>query len=91
MKVQLYTKPGCTLCDKAKDVLASVRTRVPFELEEVDIRTDPALFERYKFDIPVIHIGGHKAFKHRVDPVLLEQRLRRELAGTVDANPEAGE
>ncbi|HLL54740.1 MAG TPA: glutaredoxin family protein [Myxococcaceae bacterium] len=91
MKVRLYTKPACPLCDKAKAVLATVRERIPFDLEEVDIRSDPELFERYKFDIPVIHIEGQKAFKHRVDPMLFEQRLRRELAGTSDAKADAGE
>jgi glutaredoxin len=90
MKVQLYTKPDCSLCDKAKAVLGEVRLRIPFELEEVDIRSDPALFERYRYDIPVILIGGHKAFKHRVDPLALEQRLRRERDGTSDATGGAG-
>jgi hypothetical protein len=44
-------------------------------LHEVNIDEDAALTERYRWDIPVIFIGKHKAAKHRVD---LDQ-FRRQL------------
>ena len=56
-------------------MLARVRTDVPFELAEIDIETDPALMERFRTEIPVIFVGGRKAFKYRID----EQELRRRL------------
>jgi glutaredoxin len=77
MNVEIYSKPDCPLCDEAKHVLLTVQRRVPFQLTEIDIESDPDLFDRYKYDIPVIVIDGRKAFKHRVDEKELEARLRR--------------
>jgi glutaredoxin len=78
MIVEIYSKAQCPLCDEAKEVLAEVRRRIPFELREVDITQDPALFEEYRYDIPVVFVNGHKAFKHHLDARLVEKRLRRE-------------
>ena len=80
MRVEMYSKPGCGLCEEAKRTLCAVQQRVPFELVEVNILNDAALFEKFQFDIPVIFIDGHKAFKHRVGEQEFEKRLRRALA-----------
>jgi hypothetical protein len=37
-----------------------------FTVEEVNIDTDPALYDRYKYDIPVVAINGVERFMHRV-------------------------
>lgn len=66
--VQLYTKEGCTLCDKAKDVLKALRDEHPHSLEAIDI-TDAdktEYFDKYKWDIPVLHINGLYWTKHRL-------------------------
>lgn len=78
MIVEIYSKSQCSLCDEAKEVLAEVRRRIPFDLREVDITQDPALFEEYRYDIPVVFVNGRKAFKHHLDAKAVEQRLRRE-------------
>eukprot|EP00537_Pseudo-nitzschia_pungens_P017882 CAMPEP_0172410678 /NCGR_PEP_ID=MMETSP1061-20121228/77005_1 /TAXON_ID=37318 /ORGANISM="Pseudo-nitzschia pungens, Strain cf. pungens" /LENGTH=257 /DNA_ID=CAMNT_0013146871 /DNA_START=231 /DNA_END=1005 /DNA_ORIENTATION=+ len=58
--VTLYTKEGCTLCDKVKDVLAQLRDEpnCHHALRQVDITDDDqtASWDRYKYDIPVLHI-----------------------------------
>ena len=67
-KVRLFTKAGCTLCDVAKDVLASAAAAQPHTLEAVDI-TDPehaAWYDKYKYDIPVLHVDGKYWAKHRI-------------------------
>jgi glutaredoxin len=67
-KVSLFTKEGCTLCDKVKDILASVRDDCSHSLEAVDI-TDAdktEWYERYKYDIPVLHVNGQYWTKHRM-------------------------
>ena len=79
MIVEIYSKPQCPLCDEAKEVLARVRRRISFELKEVDITRDAALFQRHQYDIPVVFVNGHKAFKHHLDERAVEDRLRREL------------
>ncbi len=76
MTVEIYSKPGCHLCDEAKAVLLAVQRRIPFDLIEIDIERDPALFERYRYDIPVVFVDGHKAFKYRLTEEALERRLR---------------
>ena len=53
-EIIIYSKPGCHLCDEAKDVLREVAGQVPFALTEVNIAADPALLERYQYDIPVL-------------------------------------
>ena len=77
MDVEIYSKPDCSLCEEAKEILREVATRVAFRLTEINIETDPALFERFRYDIPVVFIDGQKAFKHRLERRALEARLRR--------------
>ena len=75
-RVVLYGKPGCCLCDEAREAVAGVRARHPFELEEVDITLDPVLANRLGERIPVVEIDGAEAFELFVD----EAELRRRLA-----------
>ena len=77
LRVEIYSKRDCCLCDEAKAVLDRVRAEVPFELVEVDIEGDPELMERYRTEIPVVFVGGRKAFKYRVDEAELRRRLAR--------------
>ena len=44
----LYGKAGCCLCDEARAAVRDVRSRVPFELREVDVSLDPVLHRRYR-------------------------------------------
>ncbi len=83
MRVDIYSKPDCPLCEKAKRVIQGVQTRIPFQLVELNIEEDPTLFEKFQYDIPVIFIDGHKAFKHRVGVEEFERRLRRALGMSV--------
>jgi glutaredoxin len=76
--VVLYGKPGeCSLCEEAREVLERVKARAPFELLEVDIREDPEVFARFKYDIPVVFVEGREAFRHRVDERALLRLLGR--------------
>jgi glutaredoxin len=67
LRVTLYTRAGCCLCGDAKRVLAEARRRADFDYEEMDIDSDPELRRRYNDEVPVVAIGGVKAFKYRVD------------------------
>ncbi len=73
MKVILFTRQGCHLCD---DALALLR-RHDLSPVEVDIDQDPQLRERYDCCVPVVEIDGRERFRGRVD----ERLLRRLLAG----------
>jgi glutaredoxin len=74
-RLTLYTKPDCHLCEEARAALERVRNRVPFELEAVDISTDPRLGERYGTRIPVVFVDGREAFEYEVDERELERLL----------------
>jgi hypothetical protein len=77
-EVVLYGKAGCCLCDDARDVIAEVRERRPFELKEVDVSLDPVLHARYGERIPVIVVDGVEAFELGVSAAELER-----VVGTV--------
>jgi glutaredoxin len=65
--VTLYSRPGCHLCDEARESLQRVQTRAPFTLHEVDITTDDALHARYLERIPVVALDGEDLFDYEVD------------------------
>jgi glutaredoxin len=65
--VVIYSKPGCHLCDEAKETIEAAGSAVEYSLEVVNIEDQQSLMEKYKNDIPVITINGEEAFRHRVD------------------------
>jgi glutaredoxin len=73
--VTLYSKQDCPLCDEARVALERVRDRIAFDLDEVDITTEPELEARYRERIPVIAVDGAELFDYHVDERALEQRL----------------
>lgn len=73
--VVLYGRPGCHLCDEAREALERVRARAPFVLLERDITLDDALHKAYLVRIPVVCLDGDELFEHHVDEAALEARL----------------
>ena len=73
--VTLYGKPGCHLCDDARDALQRVRATAPFTLVEVDITADDDLHRRYLERIPVVCLDGEELFEYHVDEPALRGRL----------------
>ncbi|HEY7660528.1 MAG TPA: glutaredoxin family protein [Actinomycetota bacterium] len=69
-EVLLYSRPGCGLCDEAREVIIGHRGRgeLEFEFREVDITGDDALELDYGIRIPVVLIDGQERFEVRVDP-----------------------
>jgi Glutaredoxin-like domain (DUF836) len=51
--VTLYGKPGCCLCDEAREAVEALRTKRGFDLREVDVSLDPRLHRQYGERIPV--------------------------------------
>lgn len=74
-RVTLYGKPGCHLCDDAREVIARVCAEVGTSYDEVDITTDPALQQQFGEQIPVTFVDGAQHDFWRVD----ERRLRAAL------------
>ena len=57
-RITLIGKPGCHLCDEAREVVAAVAAEVGVGWEERSILDDPALKERYAEQIPVTLVDG---------------------------------
>ncbi len=79
--VTLYGKPGCCLCDEARDEVERLRERIDFDLDEVDVSLDPVLQREYGERVPVVAIDGREAFELHVDARELERLLAR-VAGS---------
>jgi hypothetical protein len=55
--ITLYTRPGCHLCDEAREAILALREQLPpFELSEVNIEQDDDLLARYLERIPVVAV-----------------------------------
>ena len=65
--VVLYSRPGCHLCDVAREAILSIRERLGFEFTEVDIEADDELELEYGIRIPVVEVDGEEAFEVTVD------------------------
>jgi glutaredoxin len=77
MQIELYSRPGCHLCEKAKEVIVQALRRHHFEFIERNVEHDPKWEAEYGCDIPVVLIDGRKAFKHSVAPRALERYFSR--------------
>jgi glutaredoxin len=75
--VTLYGKPGCHLCDDAREVVERVRAEHPFELREVDVSLDPVVHREYGERIPVLELDGEELFEFHVDEAELARRVGR--------------
>lgn len=71
----LIGKPDCHLCDDARAVVASVCADTGDEWRELSIADDPALYDEYWEQIPVVLIDGKPHDFWRVD----RERLRTAL------------
>lgn len=74
-KIMLYSKPDCSLCDKAETLLRKLQRDFKYEIEVVDITRDQVLFERYCFDIPVVVLDSVELFRGRVSEKELRELL----------------
>ncbi len=79
MRLTIYSKPGCHLCDDMKSLVHRVIARhsghLSIALDEIDISGDRELLDRYALEIPVLLIDGKKVAKYRVSEAELTQML----------------
>ncbi len=74
MKVTLYTKEGCELCQEAQETLRRLQKTIDFTIDLVYIEEDPEAYSRYRDRVPVIAIDGVEAAS-----VPLDERCLRAL------------
>lgn len=65
VRVRLYTKEGCWLCDMALDMLNGQKEKFGIEIERIDIGHEGELYDLYRYDVPVLEfrdgttLNGH--------------------------------
>ena len=78
VRITLYSRPGCHLCEAMRDVAVAVARERGAMFEEVDVDDDPAVAAQYDLEVPVLCVNGMKAFSIRVTPERLRERLAAE-------------
>ena len=74
--VVLYSRPGCHLCDEAREAILRLRDEgVDFELREIDIESDDELLKRFLELIPVVCVDAEQVSELRLDLGALRARL----------------
>jgi glutaredoxin len=76
VRVVMYTRRGCHLCEDAWRALERARARHGFALEAVDVDGHPELASRYGLEVPVVTVDGKVRFRGVVNPHLLEKLVR---------------
>ncbi len=75
VRVIIYSRPGCHLCEEAKQAIQTAECSEEYTLEEINIESDPELLRLYRYDIPVITIAGIEAFRHQLTAEEFRQKL----------------
>jgi len=79
VRVIIYSRPGCHLCEEAKQAIQAAECNEEYTLEEINIESDPELLRLYRHDIPIITIDGVEAFRHRLTSDEFKGKMRSNL------------
>lgn len=74
----LVSKPGCHLCDDAREIILDVLKDFPdVSFEDKNMLDDQELIDAYSEEIPVVLIDGKQHSFWRVDSERLSEALAR--------------
>ncbi|MCC5646002.1 glutaredoxin family protein [Nostoc sp. CHAB 5824] len=59
MRLILYSKPGCHLCEGLQEKLEQIQN-LSFELEIRDITTREDWFGAYQYEVPVLYLSNRR-------------------------------
>ena len=75
VKLTLYTRIGCHLCEDMEQVLRELATEHEFVIDSVTIETDPELERSYGAKVPVLALGDVEICHYFLDRVALMNAL----------------
>ncbi len=78
VRVVMFTRSGCHLCDAAWERLVGHQKQRGFFLEKIDVDTAPDLVAKYGNCVPVILVNDVVRFRGRLNEVLLRRLLDAE-------------
>jgi Glutaredoxin-like domain (DUF836) len=90
IRLTLYSRPGCHLCDDMKGVVHRVSASVPLAFEEIDISGNAELERLYGVEIPVLLVDGKRVAKYRIREEELLRVLDRRAGGAGQAGEAGG-
>ncbi len=76
MRVEIYTKPECSLCDEARELVENAQDAHGFELVFHNILTNGAWFEAHRYHVPVVFIEGVRVLELRFTEAELKAALK---------------
>jgi hypothetical protein len=82
VRLILYAKPGCHLCDVIKVELLDLQAEFGFDLLEYNILEDEALHDAYFLTIPVVELSANAQGDGdtvRLKAPISQIELRREI------------
>jgi len=74
----VYTRETCGCCEKALAILKKSQAKHAFNIETIDVDSDPTLAAEHGESVPVVALNGKVRFRGVVNPVLLERLLKAE-------------
>lgn len=75
--VTLYSRPGCHLCETAREILEELQQQWNFTIEEINIDLDDQLTEQYGIMIPVVVLDGEELQYGIVDKMFISEAFTR--------------
>lgn len=61
-----YYKEGCSLCDTTEEMLNGMKEKYGLDIVKITIDSDEALYELYRFDIPVLEFRDGSTLHGRI-------------------------
>jgi hypothetical protein len=80
IRLTLYSRPGCHLCEEMRREVENLLGDLPHEWEIVDVDRDAELARRYGESIPILFVNGHLFAKIRLPRLSSKLRLVRAAA-----------
>ena len=87
IRVTLWGKADCSLCDKAQATLERLSEEYSLTVDKRDISDDPAIFERYHYLIPVVEVELGPSFEGKISEHRLRQAFDAVIGEQNQANP----
>ncbi|WP_237194917.1 glutaredoxin family protein [Rothia nasimurium] len=78
--IELLTKPGCHLCEAARETTGQVAARYGLTYTEINVEEHPDLLERHRTEIPVLRVDGEVKDFWQVNAKRLAKILEKKLA-----------
>jgi hypothetical protein len=75
LQLTLYSRAYCHLCQDMLAALQVLRREFHFDIEVVDVDTDPELERRFNELVPVLMHGGRELARWRLDVLFLRAYL----------------